>query len=196
MFAYCNNNPIIGTDPKGEFLFTAILIGVGVGLLTQYASDVVTNVAKGESGWKILKPRSSVVDYISAGISGGLAASGIGTAGAVIANAALGGTTYLANCAIEGKDANLRDFGIATGIGAVCGRIGGSGANSGKLIGVTKTAKQVLKTAVSPKKIALYTAKKVACRNKAIECTLRTVLAGLLSNGGNYARKELTHSKV
>lgn len=98
-------------------------------------------------------PMSRVVDYISAGISGGLVASGIGTAGAVIANAALGGTTHLANCAIEGKDANLRDFGIATGIGAVCVRIGGSGANSGKLIGVTKTAKQVLKTAVSPKKL-------------------------------------------
>ena len=196
MFAYCENRPTVGCDPTGEFILAAILIGVGVGLATQYAADVVTNIADGESGWDIFTPKSSIADYLSAGISGALAASGIGLPGSIVANAALGGTTYLANCAIEGKDANLLDFGIATGIGALSGGIGGNGANSTKLVGVTKTAKQALKTAVSPKKIAMYTAKKVACRNVVIKSTIRTVLAGAASNGLNNLRKVITHSEV
>ena len=31
MFAYCQNKPVTYQDPEGEFLITAILIGVGVG---------------------------------------------------------------------------------------------------------------------------------------------------------------------
>lgn len=44
-------------------------------------------------------------------------------------------------------------------IGGFCGFIGGSGTNLQKVSGVVKTSKSVLKTAVSPKKIAMYTAK-------------------------------------
>jgi len=195
MFAYCENRPVIGYDPNGEFIIAAILIGVGVGVATQYASDVGTNIAEGKSGWGIFAPKSSVADYLSAAISGGLAASGIGLPGSIVANAVLGGTTYLANCAIDGKEANLLDFGLATGIGALAGSIGGSGANSQKLIGVTKIAKQVLKTAVSPKKIAMYTAKIVACKKAAIESAIRTVVAGNTSSWFNNTRKVLTGSE-
>ena len=61
MFAYCENRPTAGYDPNGEFmLLTAILIGVGVGVATQYASDVVTNIEEGKSGWDIFAPKSSV----------------------------------------------------------------------------------------------------------------------------------------
>ena len=196
MFAYCENRPTAGYDPNGEFmLLTAILIGVGVGVATQYASDVVTNIEEGKSGWDIFAPKSSVADYLSAAISGALATSGIGLPGSIADNAVLGGATYLANCAIEGKEANLLDFGLATGIGALAGSIGGSGANSQKLIGVTKTATQVLKTAVSPQKIAMYTAKKVACKKVAIESAIRTIVAGGISNWFNNTRKVLTGSE-
>ena len=123
--------------------------------MTQYVSDVAISLFEGESFSEALKFRSSWADYGSAALSGALAASGIGLGAAIAANAALGGATYLANCAIEGADANMLDFGLATGIGALSGAIGGKGANGAKLRGIWKTSKTTLQTAVSPKKIAI-----------------------------------------
>ncbi len=50
-------------------------------------------------------------------------------------------------------------MGTNIGAGIVSGMVSGKGANGAKLLEITKTSKEVLKTAVSPKKIAMYTAK-------------------------------------
>lgn len=187
LFAYCDNDPINRKDDGGQFWH--LVIGAVVGAATQYFSDVVTNLADGQSFAESLKPRSSLVDYGSAAISGALAASSICLKGAVLANAVLGGVTYMANCIVENEDVNLIDLGVATGIGALAGRIGGSGANGKKLKGIFDTSKTILKTAVSPKKIAMYTAKVTAVKKTIITSTARTVLGGITSILLNSARK-------
>ena len=45
--------------------FTALLVGVGL----KYIGDVIDNISKGETGWSILKPTSSLGEYAAAGIS-------------------------------------------------------------------------------------------------------------------------------
>ena len=137
---------------------------------------------------------SSVVDYAAAAVGGAIAASGIGTIGAIAANAVLGGATYLLNCGISDENANAFDLTAAIFIGGVSGAIGGSGANGTKLNGVYKTSKEILETACSPKKIAMYSAKIKAVTETIIESTIRTVVAGLFSNGANMHRKYLTDS--
>jgi len=159
LFAYCDNNPITRTDDGGEFWH--VLAGAAVGVIGKYVSDVVTNVVSGETGWNILKPRSSVVDYIAAGASGAIAATGIGVVGAKLANAAIEGTAYVANQLIAGEEVNKAQLATKMVYSFVTSS---KGINGSKLRGVYKRSNQVLKTAVSPKKIAMYTAKKSSVR--------------------------------
>ena len=121
-------------------------------------------------------------------------ASGVGLGVSIAANAALGGATYLTNFAIKGENANVIDFGLATGVGAVSGFVGGSGADGAKLRGITSTSKRILKTAVSPKKIAMYTAKLANVQRTIIRSSLHAVAAGFTSNSLNYVRRSLTRS--
>ena len=102
MFAYCENRPIIASDPKGEFFFTAIAIGFAVGVAVQYAGDVVDNVQSGATGVvDILTPHSSIGEYLGSGagcaiaaIPGGfLATVGCGAAGSVVTDLAKGNIT-------------------------------------------------------------------------------------------------------
>lgn len=67
----------------------------------------------------------------------------------------------------------------AQGDGVCSGAIGGSGANGTNLRGVVKTSKQVLKTATSPKKDAMYTAKISTVRKKLQLLPLVQLLPGL-----------------
>lgn len=83
---------------------------------------------------------------------------------------------------------------MTTTIGGISGLIGGSGADGKRLRGVYGTAKDVLKTAVSPKKQLMYTAKKVAVKKAVAIGVARTVTAGLTANAANYGRKRFTHS--
>lgn len=182
MFAYCNNNPVCSADHNGKWL--TFVIGAIVGVGTQMLSDALTGSS------------SSVVDYASAAISGALAASGLSAAGSVIANAVLGGATYLAICSVNVEDANAFDFTMSVFIGGVSGAIGGSGSNGTRLTGVLRTAADVFDTAVSPKKIAMYSSKIIKGMNTIVESTTRTVAAGLFSNTANSERMKLTSSPV
>ena len=192
LFAYCGNNPVLRQDSGGQWWHLAV--GAAVGIVTQYACDVITNLAEGKSFTESLKPSSTLADYGSAALSGALAASGAGLGLSISANAALGGITYLANCGINNEDANIKDFGLATGIGAISGITGGSGANGSKMRGIVNTSRNVLKSATSAKKIAMYSSKIAKVKADLIISTFRTIGAGGVSNALNYGRKYMTGS--
>ena len=192
MYAYCGNNPVSRVDDGGEVWH--LVVGAAVGVATQYAADVSINLLSGKSLRDALTQTSSIVDYTSAAIGGVLAASGIGLAGSVVANATLGGATYLMNSNVGGKSINDLDLVVATVIGGVAGVIGGSGANGARLQGVYKTSKTVLKTAVSTTKRAMYTGKITAVKSAVTVSTIRTVASGFFSNITNLVRKAFTRS--
>jgi len=154
MFAYCDNNPITRIDANGGWWHVAI--GAAVGVIAQHATDVTINLRQGKSFIDALSPRSSLVDYGAAAISGALAATGIGMGASVSANAAISGIAYRSNGSIYGSEITLSGFVEATVAGAATGIVGSKGANGAKLRGITKTSRAVLKTAVSQKKVAMY----------------------------------------
>ena len=78
LYAYCDNNPIMRVDRGGEF-WGAIARFVG-GVVAQYVGDVIGNVIEGKTGWDILKPTSSVGDYLAAGVTALIPGTGIGSA--------------------------------------------------------------------------------------------------------------------
>lgn len=79
LYAYCDNNPVNRVDEGGEFWISA-LVKVAAGVASQYISDVVGNIVSGETGWDILKPTSSIGEYVSAGVTALIPGSGITSA--------------------------------------------------------------------------------------------------------------------
>ena len=100
------------------------------------------------------------------------------------------------------------DFGAATVVGGIAGKIDGSGVNGRKLRGIYRRANDVIKTAKAVRRIAQYVAKKTARRiakyvakKTAIKVTVKsgvkqTVKAGFFSNITNFVRKLFTKSRV
>lgn len=85
LYAYCDNNPVVRMDVSGEFWIAAI----GVGVVTQYAGDVLLNIAEGATGISIFSFRSSPGEYIAAGLTTLIPGSGLG--GALVRNIATEG---------------------------------------------------------------------------------------------------------
>ena len=120
MFAYCNNNPVCSKDPKGECLLTALAIGFGVGLLAQYAGDVVDNVNSGETGLDVLVPHSSVKDYFASGIGCAIAS----TPGGFWATVGWGAAGSLTTDLIKGNLNNRKDVLTSASVGAGANAVG------------------------------------------------------------------------
>lgn len=177
MFAYCGNNPISRVDSEGTWWH--LVVGAIVGVVSQYVSDVVSNLASGDSLSEALIPTSSAVDYIAAAASGALAASGVGAVGSAIANAAIDGLAYAVNCGIEGEKIDEAELLFTVAASALTA---GEGIDGAKLRGVYKYSKEVLKTAVSPKKISMYTAKKAKVV-KTVIMQIAESLAGGVEDG-------------
>ena len=189
LYSYCDNNPVNREDWDGEWWH--IVLGAFIGIVTQYVADVAQNIVEGKSGLEILTPTSSIADYGAAAASGALAATGIGLVSSIAANAAISGTAYIIDCELEGEKEDFGDFLTATIIGGVAGAIGGRGADGAKLRGIVKTSQNVLKTAVSPKKIAMYSAKIAAANKTAVVSTIRTIAAGSFVNAVDAVRNNL-----
>ncbi len=179
------------------FGYVAFLLLIYRHKIYYFSSNLVKSkgLASGSSLKEIMSSLSPV-DYVSAAIGGAMAASGITLAGSVVANAALGGTTYLANCSYKGVKANAGDFVASTVIGGVAGRVGGAGANGKQMRGVYRRSKQVINATKSARKKAMYTAKITAVKKKVVKSVRKTVRAGLFSNVGNWFRKLLSKSKT
>lgn len=154
LYFYCDNNPVMRVDEDGEFWH--IIAGAVIGVVAQYIGDVFYNAVSGKEGVDILVPSSSLVDYIAAGASGALAATGIGAIWSRVANAAIDGTAYLANQLIAGKEVDSVELAMIAGFSFAAA---GPGKNGNKMRNIYQHSKNVLETAVSPKKIAMYTAK-------------------------------------
>lgn len=81
-------------------------------------------------------------------MSGAVAATGIGLLGSM----AVGGATSVGEDIIDGKGINPDKFWLSVGVGVIGGLISGSGANAKTLLSKSNYIKDVLKTAISPKK--------------------------------------------
>lgn len=193
LFTYCNNAPVNNTDNDGKVaIFVTMAIGALFGLAIQWVIDMITNLIKGNK--KFYKPCSSAWDYICSAASGALAATGIGKMAAMFASAIIGTINYVLNCASTKAKVCRMELIMTFVIGLICGRIGGSGSNLKNVNGVVKTSKTILKTAVSPQKIAMYTSK---IKNAIVSTVVNTIryivsaVANTLSSAGKKYIKGL-----
>jgi len=131
LYVYCGNNPVMYIDPDGEIAMIATtLIGATAGAVIGGGIDAATQLMSGKS-LKQLDWKSIGISAGSGAISGALAGSGIGLGTAIVANAALSGTTTIVRQTMYGEKIDWARVGIDTGIGALAGWFGGAGAQHG-----------------------------------------------------------------
>lgn len=143
LFAYCGNNPVSREDTNGECWISVGIMAVGglIGAAISAVSSAVTQKSlTGTVNWK-----SVGVAAATGFVSGAIAASPLGLAGQVIAGGVTGGLSYAADCLVNNKAMKLDEAIVSVGMGAISGRIGGSGANQKMaLTSVAKNAKQTI----------------------------------------------------
>ena len=120
MFAYCNNNPILASDPDGRWFHLVIgaVVGAAVGALSA--------AIQGKSGAEI------AVAAVAGGASGLLTASGAGMAAQVIGGALISaGESYFSQGVSKGFDKIDRGEIIGDAvIGGISGLTGGIGKDT------------------------------------------------------------------
>ena len=156
MFAYCENNPVMGTDPTGEWVHIAI--GAAIGAISSVATSYLSSKATGRD-YSLL---DAVVDAVSGAVSGALAATGVGVLGQTVGNAAIGVTKGLV--VGETSVSEIVENAIEGGVGVI---IGGKGASYGNAKSITRSGEQLVKRIFKykdPVKIAYGHYKKTAHR--------------------------------
>ena len=135
LYAYCSNNPVMYTDPSGEF--TNLIIGAIAGAIVGAAVSFVSQLVDDEA------PEFGTSEFwmhvgagaVTGALSGALAASGVGIVGQIVGNAIIGAGGAIADTAIShNENTTVTDY-ILRGaegatLGALSGFIGGSGSAS------------------------------------------------------------------
>ena len=134
MFAYCENNPINGCDPSGEWVH--LVVGAVLGAVANVATSYLSAKTNGEN-YSLL---CAGIDAASGAVSGALAASGVGLAGQVIGNAAIDVAKGIFKGETSAKQIATNAF-----LGGVGGFIGGKGASYGNAKSIMRSGQQFAK---------------------------------------------------
>ena len=121
-YGYCWDNPFKYVDYDGEF--PTIIAGAGIGFLVSGISSIVTQVVLDRK----VNLKEVAVDAVSGAVKGGIAGSGIGIVGGILATGATGAATSVASqIYADDKKLNEVDWNsvvIAGGIDAVTYGVG------------------------------------------------------------------------
>ena len=124
LYAYCNNNPVMYSDPTGQ-LFSMLLIGALIGFAVNFAISATTQLlTEGEVNWG-----TAVIDGAFGAVSGALAVTGIGA----VATGVINGALSLVNSTITTGIENNWQFSMIDYVSIV-----GSAFASGIISGITR----------------------------------------------------------
>lgn len=135
MYVYCGNNPINREDSTGKAWSVLEIMAVGglIGMAISAVSSAATQKAlTGSVNWKAVG-----VAAASGFVSGAIAASPLKIVGQQIAGGVIGGLSYVADCFVNDKAMKLDEAILSVGTGVLSGRLGGDGANKGKMLSDT-----------------------------------------------------------
>ena len=97
MFAYCGNNPVMGYDPTGKIVISAIIIGAAIGGILGAVNSVIDQLSENNGDWNEVNVWKVGVDFAFGAISGAFASSGISLGTSIILGGALGAVSSLVN---------------------------------------------------------------------------------------------------
>ena len=132
MFSYCENNPVNGFDPNGEWVHLAVGAIVG---------GIIGGISASSSGGNVL------AGIIVGALGGALAASGAGVVAQAAGSAALSAVNNATNQLLSkpASDFDFGEVGKEALIGAAAGVAGGNGASYGNAKSIMTSGKQAIK---------------------------------------------------
>lgn len=120
LYAYCNNDPVNYSDPKGHFPWIGMAIGMAIGFLTSYIPDVVNNMKDGiELSDLDTFTKENMIKYAGAAVGGAVGALGNGIATSALAN----GVGNVIEAACAGDITSGDDVMVQFVLGAVIGGV-------------------------------------------------------------------------
>ena len=178
-------------DPTGHFAITALVVGVLLGAALGAAGSIVSQAASNDWNWNEVNPAKVALDTTVGAISGLVATTGISLVGSVIFGGALAGVQSIAeDLLINHSEVDWLKLGTSIVVGGVGGLISGSGANVAQQSGIWKTSQSYLTTAVSTKKIAMYTAKKTLVKKVLKVSAIRFAGSMIFSSTASFGTEE------
>lgn len=109
LYSYCGNNPIMETDPHGTIVLSAIIWGFIIGFVMSFTVSAVSQAVnnEGEVNWGV-----AVVEGLFGGLSGALAATGLGAGATWAIDTALDFTCNIITTSIE-KNGKLDGYDLS-----------------------------------------------------------------------------------
>ncbi|GAB1403565.1 hypothetical protein MASR1M74_07430 [Lentimicrobium sp.] len=133
-YVYCLNNPLVYTDPSGEFIVEAIILGAMINTMIQGASGNINSFGDFALAMGI-GALSGAAGYVAGALVGGAISTATTFGGAVLNGAAVGAAGGFAGGFVGGAG-NAWAGGASFGQGLEQGLIGGGiGALGGAIIG-------------------------------------------------------------
>ena len=133
LYSYCNNNPVMSTDPGGHFVISTLLIGALIGAVASFGASVLSQSLTGD---KKINWGQVALDTVIGGISGALGASGINQVTSIIAGGVLGVAGSVGGDLIasngDWSEVNVWKAIVMGGVGALIGSWTGAGTQNTK----------------------------------------------------------------
>lgn len=133
LYSYCNNNPVMSTDPGGHFVISTLLIGALIGAVACFGASVLSQSLTGD---KKINWGQVALDTVIGGISGALGASGINQVTSIIAGGVLGVAGSVGGDLIasngDWSEVNVWKAIVMGGVGALIGSWTGAGTQNTK----------------------------------------------------------------
>nr|WP_277871505.1 RHS repeat-associated core domain-containing protein [Paraliobacillus zengyii] len=186
-YAYANGNPVLNVDPEGEFITVAI--GAAIGGIVGGSANLINQVAT--EGWSDVSWGEVAINTGSGALSGAVAGTGVGLAGAIVANEAISVANYAATQHVNNDSLSWQGLGTTL----VWGGFGAAKGGSGILHGETgRIIRNWQGTALKAKLINVQSVEiyaKLSIKNKLIQegklATRNTIEGTALNSIGTYA---------
>lgn len=124
LYAYCDNNPIMRVDVKGEFW--NFILGAAIGGTISAGYEIISQ-AVNNGGFKNINMKKVGIAALSGAASGALASGTLRRGGQALLGAANSLDVYLINQKMDKKEITVTGAMMSIAVGGVSGLIGGHG---------------------------------------------------------------------
>ena len=184
LYAYCNNDPVNYSDPSGHSVVGILVVAFFIGAATGAGISFTTQYISGGFDLSEVNPWLVLSDAIFGGISGVLAASGIGGLSAALLSSSLDMLQVIVNSAITGEDISAIEVAIAGVIGFASSYIPETGINAKSVSSKHKTIMAHIENSKGNRRADMYTIKR------------KVLNEYILKRSGNYLVSTIATSAV
>ena len=109
LYVYCGNNPVMGYDPTGELVLSAIVVGAAIGGILGAVNSTISQLSEHNGDWSEVNLGKVTFDGAIGALGGALASSGISKVVSVIAGGVIGAVSSIASDCLFNENVKTED---------------------------------------------------------------------------------------